>query len=78
MNQQPIAYRIPELARLLGASEVAARRLVERGALPSRRLGRRVVILREELEAHLRALPRRVPRSHGLRRVDLSSARDMK
>ena len=52
-----LALRIPDLARVLGISEIAARRLVERGDVPSRRMGRRVVILREELEAHLRSLP---------------------
>jgi hypothetical protein len=48
---------IPELAKQLGRTPVAARRLVERGVVPSRRLGGRVVILVDELEAFLKALP---------------------
>ena len=48
-----------DVARRLGWSEPATRRAVERGQIPARRWGRRVVILREDLEAHLRALPLR-------------------
>lgn len=55
-NTGQLVYRIPDLARLLGCSELAARRMVERGLIPSRRLGRRVIVLSEELEAHLRSL----------------------
>lgn len=55
-SDQRLIYRIPDLARLLGCSELAVRRMVERGELPSRRWGRRVVVLRNELEAHLQSL----------------------
>jgi excisionase family DNA binding protein len=59
MSQQTaIVLRIADLAKLLGCSQVAARRMVERGQLPARRIGRRVVILRDELDSFLRALPR--------------------
>jgi excisionase family DNA binding protein len=59
MGQAPnrLTYRIADLACLLGCSEIAARRMVERGDIPSRRLGRRVVILPDELDAHLKSLP---------------------
>ena len=53
------AFSIPEVARLLGWTELATRRAVERGQIPARRWGRRVVVLREDLDAHLRALPLR-------------------
>ena len=52
-----LILRIRDLAPLLGCSEVAARRMIEAGAIPARRWGRRIVILREELETHLRLLP---------------------
>jgi excisionase family DNA binding protein len=52
---------IPELARLLGATEIAVRRRIEKGEIPARRWGRRIVLLREECEQFVRALPRLVP-----------------
>jgi len=54
-----LALRIPELAQLLGCTKVAARRMIERRLIPARRLGRRVVVLRDELETYLRNLPPR-------------------
>ena len=53
---EPKAYRIPDVARLLSRSEHAVRTMIARGDLPSRRLGRRVVILADELETCLKAL----------------------
>ena len=55
----PFVYRIPGLASRLGCTEAAARHLVERNQIPSRRLGRRVIVLAEDLEAYLRSLARR-------------------
>jgi excisionase family DNA binding protein len=52
---------IPEVARLLGRSEISTRRLIERGQLPARQWGRRLVVLPEELEQFLRDLPHRHP-----------------
>ena len=56
-----LIYRVHDLARILGTSELAARRMVERGEIPARRWGVRIVILREELEEHLRRLPTHRP-----------------
>lgn len=53
-----IFYRVPDLIELTGFSEPVIRHLLATGAIPSRRLGRRVVILPEELKASLRRLPR--------------------
>lgn len=53
-----LALLIPEVARRLGRTEIATRRAIERGQLPARRWGRRVIVLADELEAYLRALPR--------------------
>lgn len=57
-HDEPLAYRIPDVARLLGCTEAAARRLIERRLIPSRRLGRRVIVLPDELRAYLKSLHR--------------------
>lgn len=44
-------------ASLLGMTDKALRRQVERGRVPFRRLGRKVIFLRNELEAWLHELP---------------------
>jgi excisionase family DNA binding protein len=55
-----LVYTVSEVGELLGgASEMAIRHLIDRHALPARRLGRRrVVVLASELEGYLAALPR--------------------
>jgi excisionase family DNA binding protein len=55
-NDEPLVYRIPDVARLLGCTEAVVRQMIARRQIPSRRLGRRVVVLREELRAHLQDL----------------------
>ncbi len=56
--ERRLIYRVPDVARVLGTTEAAVRRMIQTGAIPSRRLGRRVVVMPEELEAHLRSLRR--------------------
>ena len=56
--ERRLVYRVPDVARVLGTTEAAVRRMIQTGAIPSRRLGRRVVVMPEELEAHLRSLHR--------------------
>jgi len=53
-----LSFNIPEVARLIGRTEIATRRLIERGDLPARRWGRRVVVLADDLETFIRNLPR--------------------
>jgi excisionase family DNA binding protein len=57
--EQPtqLALTIPEVARRLGKTELSVRRAVERGQLPSRRWGRRIIVLASELEQFLQQLP---------------------
>jgi len=50
-----------ELAELLGESPSSIRMKVYRGQLPARRLGRRLIFLRDELEEYLKKLPRVLP-----------------
>jgi excisionase family DNA binding protein len=57
-SDQPLIYRVPEVARLLGCTEAVVRQMIARGQIPSRRLGRRVVVLADELHAHMKALKR--------------------
>ncbi len=52
-----VAYRIPDLARVLNCTQHAARRMIERRIIPSRRLGRRVIVLHEDLLGYLKSLP---------------------
>ena len=54
--ERKLVYRVPDLARLLSTTEAAVRRMIQTGAIPSRRLGRRVVVIPQELEAHLKTL----------------------
>jgi len=58
-----LVYRVPEVARLLGTTEAAVRRMIQKGAIPSRRLGRRVIVLPEELEACIKSL--KLPKQGG-------------
>ena len=51
-------YRVPDLIRLTGLSEPVVRHLLATGVIPSRRLGRRVIVLPDELEESLHCLPR--------------------
>lgn len=51
-------FYIPEVSTLIGRTELATRRLIERGDLPARRWGRRVVVLADDLETFIRNLPR--------------------
>ena len=48
-----MTYTVDEVAELLGISRTTAYECVNRGEIPSRRFGRRVVVLRHELEALL-------------------------
>ena len=57
--QQRAVLSILDVAQRLGWTEHATRRAVERGQIPARRWGRRIVILPEEFTAYLRALPPR-------------------
>jgi excisionase family DNA binding protein len=61
VEPEPLVLRIPDLARVLGVSEVAARRMVERGEVPARKWGARIVVLRDELLEHLHRLPGHQP-----------------
>ena len=46
-------YTVDEAAQMLGISRSTAYECVQRGEIPARRFGRRVVILRNELDALL-------------------------
>jgi len=48
---------VPQYAEEYGRTERAAWMEIYRGLIPHRRQGRKVIILRDELEAFLRSLP---------------------
>ena len=48
---------MPQYAEEIGKTERAAWQDIYRGFVPYRRQGRKVIILRDELEAFLKALP---------------------
>ncbi len=53
----PGVLRVDDLAELLKCSTAAVRRLIQKGRIPSRRLGTSVIVLQDELEQCLRLLP---------------------
>jgi excisionase family DNA binding protein len=48
---------VKEMADLLGCSEQAVYKQVYRQSLPYRKFGRKVIFLRQEVEAYLNGLP---------------------
>jgi len=50
LNNERRTYTVTEVAVLLGISRSTAYECVRRGEIPSRRFGRRIVVLRHELE----------------------------
>jgi len=57
-SREPLVWRPQQVADALGTSVAAVRRMVRDGLLPARRLGRRVIVLPEELRAWLGAAPK--------------------
>jgi len=55
----PQLLSVADVAKVIGRSTVATRRIIERGQIPARKLGGRVVVLREELAGFLQSLPLR-------------------
>ncbi len=53
----PVTYRLVDVASKLGLSASGVRNLIRRGALEGRRIGRSIVVPREELERFVRDLP---------------------
>jgi helix-turn-helix protein len=58
-TQQPRVLDIPQVARIINRTELATRRAIERGQIPARRWGGRVVVLVDDLDKFLAALPLR-------------------
>ena len=50
-------YSVDEVARLLGIARTTAYESIHRGEIPSRRFGRRIVVLRHVLDGMLAASP---------------------
>ena len=59
---EKVIFKIKEVAELLGDTPQAIRMRVYRGQLPARKLGGKIVFLKEELEEFLRSLPKVQPK----------------
>ena len=69
---------VKEVAEMLKLSEHTIRMKVYRSQLPARRLGGRIVFLKDELEAYLRNLPKAVPELREARRRRMRQAKPSK
>lgn len=49
----PLTYSVPEAAALVGVSAWSMYEAIKRGELPARKIGRRIVIPKVQLEAWL-------------------------
>jgi hypothetical protein len=58
MTEQKLAWSIDELVTHLGLSRSAICGEINRGHLPAKKIGRRVVILNDDVARYLNALPR--------------------
>ncbi len=50
-------YTVQELARIWGCTDHNIYNLIYKGRLPARKMGRRTIILKKELENYLESLP---------------------
>ena len=50
-------YTVKDLAQMFGCGEENVRKLARKGYLPARKLGRKIIFLKDELEEALRSLP---------------------
>lgn len=57
MNPTPLSVSVRDAAAITGLSEYEIRKAINKGELPARRRGVRIVILRDDLSAWLRSLP---------------------
>ncbi len=53
-----LAVTIPEATRIIGVGRTTLYRLFEQGKLTPRKVGKRTLILMEELEAFIQSLPK--------------------
>lgn len=61
----PVAYDIEGAKRAAGTGRTPLIEAMDRGELPARKLGRRTVILHDDLMTWLRSLPARQPYARG-------------
>ncbi len=58
MNDEPLAYRIPDAGRLTGLGATKLYELIGRGVLDARKAGSRTLITGESLRAYVASLPK--------------------
>lgn len=59
-HPEVLAYSVAQLPRVMGLGASVINGLLKSGQLPSRKVGRRTLILRSDVEAYLNSLPLRV------------------
>ena len=53
----PLAYGVPEVLKIMSVGRTHLYSQIKSGALPARKIGRRTLILHEDVQAFLRNLP---------------------
>lgn len=57
-TEEALAYSISDVLQILKLGRTRTYELINEGQLPARKLGRRTLVLREDVDAFLRKLPR--------------------
>ncbi len=65
MERDKLFYTVKDLADMLGCGEENVRKLARKGYLPARKLGKKMVFLKDELETALKELPHVNPYAFG-------------
>jgi excisionase family DNA binding protein len=55
---EPQTYSVKEVAQLLGFAAPTVYRAIHEGKIPARRIGGRIVVLREEFDAFVKSSPK--------------------
>ena len=56
-QSDPLAYALADLPTIIPLGRTTLQSILKSGALPSRKVGGRVIVLREDVETFLRSLP---------------------
>lgn len=57
MHMDPIALQIPDAVKISGLGRSTLYRAIQRGELPTRKAGKRTLILADDLRKYIGALP---------------------
>ncbi len=57
IERQPLAYSVAGVVEATGIGETTIRQAIRDGLLKSRRIGAKIIVLREDAETYLKSLP---------------------